>query len=87
MTQQSASKAKHLHSQNGRQRPLPRNLRRDAYQIRSLWYDNGIRMAGLLRRFEAHGWSQSAIEDVVFYRTYKSLQKQDILWSIRESNF
>ena len=87
MTQASPSKVKYLHSQNGRQKPLPRNRERDVVKMRELWYDQGIRIAGLLWRYEQHGWTQQQIEDVVYYRTYQALQARDVVWSIREANF
>lgn len=87
MTLPSAAKTKYLHAANGRQKPMPRNLERDVIKMRSLWYDDGIRIVGLLRRYEQYGWTRQQIEDVVYYRTYKALMPQDVVWSIREANF
>lgn len=78
-------KARFLHSANGRQKPPQRNRARDAIKIRELWYDHGIRFAGILRRYEIHGWSLSQIADVVYYRTYRSLQPQDVVRCCREA--
>ncbi len=72
------ARTKVLHCGNGRQKPEPHNIERDIVQIRSIWYDEGIRMRGLLRRFEQFGWTRETIEAVVYYRDNPSLQDGDI---------
>ena len=79
-----AGLARYVHASNGRLRAAPHNYSRDVIIIREMWYDHHLRIGAILRRFEPYGWTEDKIHDVVYYRSYQSLQPRDVHPSCRE---